>query len=608
MSIIGFLQKNITEFKASLITTKRLLGMLWKTDKWLFLGTTITVSIPAIIPFVNAYIYKLIIDLVVSNLTSTSAFNFDTLYLLIGIRIVSLFIQDAAFSAQSYFELLLWTKFPIRIYQLILTKLASLDLQYFEDSSFKDKLEKVRDAYQWRTVNMVSYTFYGFQSLLQFSIALVAIAMLNWLLIFLFLLAAIPIFVNQTNYAKISWGLWQQNSPYRKKFWYLADLIQGGQSVKEIKIFQTASIFLAELKDIYSRFVKDNTRVAKKQFGTNVFFNLFGVAIYIGIEVFIILSAIARRITIGDITYFTTVLNNFQNGVNGLFRNISQLYDQSLYVQEMFAVLDAEPKIIEPKAPKKLNTKKAPKIEFKNVTFAYPGTSKKVLKDFSLLIEPGQKIALVGENGAGKTTIIKLLSRFYDVDKGEILINGNNLKTLDLSYWYKTMGVLFQDFIKYEYPLRDNIYFGKAYEPQEIKEIIQAAKLAGADEVASQLPNSYDQMLGRTFEDGIELSAGQWQKVALARAYLRDAPVLIMDEPTAAIDAKAESEIFNRVEKLSKNKTVIIISHRFSTVRNADKIYVVERGRIIESGSHAELLKKQGTYSTLFNLQAKGYK
>ena len=602
--------KKLSDFKGTFVVSKRLLRILWKTDKWLFAGTLITVSIPAIIPFVNAYIYKLIIDLVVNSLTA-SAFNFQALYLLIASRIVSLFIQEAAISAQNYYELLLWTKFPVRIYQLVLTKLSKLDVQFFEDSSFRDKLEKVRDAYSWRTVNSLSFLFYGFQSLLQFFIALIAVATLNWLLIFVVLLAAIPIFVNQTNYARVTWSIWQQNSPYRKKFWYLSDLIQGGQggqSVKEIKIFQVASKFLSELKAIYDKFVRDNTKVAKRQFRTNILFNSFGVAVYIGVEIFIFLSAISRRITIGDITYYTTVLNNFQNGVNGLFRNVSQLYDQSLYVQEMLAVIDTKPIIVEVENAKKLDIRKVPKIEFKNVAFTYPGTDQKVLDGFSLTIEQGQKIALVGENGAGKTTIIKLLARFYDVDEGEILINGINIKKLDLSSWYRTLGVLFQDFIRYEYTLRENVYFGKIYEPEDIKAIKQAARMAGADSVASELPQGYNQMLGRTFEGGVELSAGQWQKVALARAYLKDAPILILDEPTAAIDAKAESEIFDRVERLSKKKTVIIISHRFSTVRNADKIYVIEKGKIIESGSHDELLRNKATYSTLFNLQAKRYK
>lgn len=600
------LDKKFTDFTAIYKTSKQLLGLLWTIDKWLFIGSLISVSIPAIIPFVNAYIYKLIIDLIIVGLSHP--FNFSQLYLLIAIRVATLFIQDAAFSAQTYFEMLLWTKFPVHLYQMVLSKLSTLDLQYFEDSSFKDTLEKIRDTYTWKPLNMLSSLFYGFQSSLQFTIALVAIATLNWALVFLVLFVSIPIFISQTSYAKVTWGVWTQNSPYRKKFWYLSGLIQNVDSVKEIKIFQMAPKLLTELKDIYNKFVKDNTKVAKKQFFTNVFFNLFGVAVYIGIEVFIFLSAIAKRISIGDITYFTTVLANFQNGVTGLFKNTAQLYDHGLYVKEMFEVLDLKSNIVEPVNAIKINPNKSPRIEFRNVSYKYPKTEKKVLNNFSLIIEPGQKIAFVGENGAGKTTIIKLLSRFYDVDEGEILIDGVNLKELDLPTWYKAIGVLFQDFIKYEYPLKDNIHFGKIFEPEDIQEITKAAKLSGADDVASGLSEGYDQMLGRTFEKGIDLSAGQWQKVALARAFLRDAPVLILDEPTASIDAKAEAEIFNRVENLSKDKTIIIISHRFSTVRNADKIYVIDKGKVKEEGTHEKLMEQNGTYATLFKLQAKRYK
>jgi ATP-binding cassette subfamily B protein len=599
--------KNFHQFKKTALTSKRLLGMLWQIDKWLFIGTAVSVSIPAILPFINAFIYKLIIDLVV-NAASGSPFQLNQLYLLLGIRVTTLFIQDAAFSAQNYFEVLLWTKFPIHLYQSVLSKLSGLDVEYFEDSSFKDRLEKVKEAYVWRPINMLSFLFYGWQNLLQFVVALAAIAALNWLLIILFLLVAFPTFINQTNYAKISWGVWQQNSPYRKKFWYLSDLIQSGASVKEIKIFQVARRFLAELGRLYRKFVKDNTEIATRQFRTNIFLNLFGTAVYIGIEIFIILSSIAKKITIGDIGYFTAVLINFQNAVNGLFRNISSLFDSGLYVQEVFELLDTRPKIIKPRQGVKINIHQPPLIEFRHIGFSYPGSRQAVFDDFSLTIKPGQKIALVGENGAGKTTLIKLLARFYDVDKGEILIDGVNLKRLDLPTWYQALGVLFQDFIKYEYPLKDNIYFGKIYQPENLQDIIRAAKLAGADSVAAQLPGKYDQMLGRTFEGGVDLSAGQWQKVALARAFFRDAPILILDEPTASIDAKAEAEIFDRVENLAADKTLIIISHRFSTVRNADRIFVIDKGKITEEGNHDQLMKQNKTYATLFNLQAKGYK
>ncbi len=252
--------------------------------------------------------------------------------------------------------------------------------------------------------------------------------------------------------------------------------------------------------------------------------------------------------------------------------------------------------------------KKTPRIEFKNVSFAYPDTKGQVLRDFSLEINHGEKIAFVGENGAGKSTIIKLLARFYDVDSGVILINGKNIKDLNLESWYRYIGVLFQEFNKYEYSVNENIYFGKVHEKYNEQEITRAATLAGAHPMIQKLDKGYQQMLGRMFEGGIELSGGQWQKVALARAFLRNAPILVLDEPTSALDARAETEVFGRVEKLAKDKTVIIISHRFSTVRNADKIYVIDNGKIIESGNHLSLMKLNGQYAALFNLQAKGYR
>jgi len=597
----------IDDLKSTYQTTKRLLGMLWVFDKKLFLGALIAAIIPAIIPFINAYIYKLIIDLIVGSVSGIPI-DYNSLALLLGSRILTLFIQGTAFSYQSYIDLMLWTKFPVYLYNMVLNKLSNLDIQYFEDSNFKDKLEKVASSYAWRPINMISYAFFCIESLIQLSIALIAIVTLNWLLIFIALLVAIPSFLNEITFAKISWGIWSENSPLRKKFNYLSELIQGGTSVKEIKMFQTASKFLRDMSEIYQKFVIENSKIAKERFRKKVGISLWEILLFSGVEIYIVFSAIAKKITIGSISYYTTIIQNFHDGMNGFFRNLSNLFEQGQYVKEIFEVIGLEPKIKYNSNPFLVDFTRAPTIEFREVTFAYPGTKINILDNFSIKIKPGQKVAFVGENGAGKTTIIKLLARFYDVDKGEILINDVNLKDLDLVSWYKTMGILFQDYIRYEYSLKDNIYFGKVYEPENLKEIYEAARLGGADTVADRLPKGYEQMLGRTFEGGIDLSAGQWQKVALSRAFLRNAPVQILDEPTAAIDAKAENEIFEKVEKLAIDKTVIIISHRFSTVRNADKIYVIEKGKIIESGSHTTLMKNKGTYSTLFSLQAKGYK
>ncbi|HEY5601012.1 MAG TPA: ABC transporter ATP-binding protein [Patescibacteria group bacterium] len=596
----------ISEIREVIHVSKRLLSFLWEKDKLTFSGMLVAVLIPAVLPFVNAYIYKLIIDLVVA--ATQGQFNYQQFYSLLGFRFLTMLVQYAAFSIQGYMDVVVWTKIPVYLYQLVLSKLATLDVEYFENSKFKDVLQRVRESYAWRPLNLYSSLFYMFQSMLQLLIAFVAIATLNWALAIGIVLAAIPAFINQLYYSKTLWGVWSEHSPHRKKFWYLSNLIQDREGVKELKIFQTAKKFLGEIDSMQSKFSRENLKVGKKRLRNSLILNVFATFIYLGIETFVVLITVSGRITLGSLSYFTFVVWNFENGVQGFFSNISSVFNHSQYVKDIIKVLDFEQKIVSKENSIRIDQNKTPKIEFKHVTFAYPQSKKKVLDDFSLVIKPGEKVAFVGENGAGKTTIIKLLARFYDVSGGEILINGNNLKDLDLESWYKSLGIIFQDFIKYEYTLSQNIHFGKIYAKFDLGKIEQAASLAGVDRLALDLDKGYDQMLGMTFEGGQELSLGQWQKVALARAFLRDAPVLILDEPTASIDAKSEKEIFDKVEKLSLNKSVIIISHRFSTVKNADRIYVIEKGKVKEQGSHDKLLKLNGTYAKLFKIQAERYR
>ncbi|KKS11740.1 MAG: ABC transporter, ATP-binding/permease protein [Candidatus Daviesbacteria bacterium GW2011_GWB1_41_5] len=580
--------------------------MVFKFEPWLFSGTALFSIVPAIIPFVNFYIYKLIIDLVVASFSGQNI-DFQRLYFLIGLRVATFFIQDASFRTQDFLHRLLWTKMPIYFNQMVFGKTSSLDIHYFENPKFRDLLEKVRDAAVWRPQQLVEFSFMWMQSLVQVLIAFGAIAKLNIFLVVLVAAVSIPEFLNQTQQSKLSWGVWGNHSPHRKKFWYLSGLLQNSWTIKELKIFRLAKVFLGEVKHLQEKFYSDMSKLAKQNFGFGLTFNALSTAVFVGVEVFVILEAIAKRITVGDINFYTGVVSNFQNGLGGLFRNMNGIFENSLYVKSLFELLDTEPIIKIAEHPKKIDYRKTPLIEIKNISFTYPDSKDKIFSDFSLTINPGEKIALVGENGVGKTTLIKLLARFYDVDSGEILINGINIKNLDLESWYNALGVLFQDFNKYEYPVKDNIAFGKIFDNVGLGKIKEAAKMAGADSMIKSFDEGYDQMLGKTFEKGKDLSGGQWQKIALARAFLRNAPVLILDEPTASLDAKAESEVFNRVEKLSRDKTVIIISHRFSTVRNADKIYVIEKGKIMESGNHQELMAKNGQYATLFKLQAKGY-
>lgn len=601
----NYLEK-IGRLKQTVATSFRLVGLLWSINKWLLMANAVAVTIPALVPFAFAYIFKLVIDQVVLSI-STGSIDFNIFILLFAAGFAVYTVQSLAFSAQDYFNRLLYTKIPISLYQIVLSKISSLDVVYFEDSEFKNTLEKVRDAYSWRPLNMMEYLLFGFQSIIQVVIAVIVLATLAPLLIVVILIVAIPELISRIKESELSWGIWDAQSPHRKKFWYISNILQERDSVKEMKLFQLPKRFLSEIRSIQERIYKDNKILATKYLGINSIFNVLGGITFIAILLFIVLEAVAKRITVGDISYYTTVITNLQNGIGGLFRNLVRIFSESLYTASIFEVLDTPAKIQQVEKPAKLNLNKPPLIEFKNVSFTYPGSKKSVLKNFNLVIKPKEKIALVGENGSGKTTIIKLLCRFYDVDEGEILVNGVNLKKFDLNDWYKALGVLFQDFVKYEYKAWENIYFGKVDEKENIKMIVEAANLAGADPMIKKLEHGYEQILGRTFEGGVELSIGQWQKIALARGFFRNAPILILDEPTASIDAKAEAEIFNRVDKLSRDKTVIIISHRFSTVRNADKVYVIDNGRIVESGAHQELMKLDGQYATLFKLQAKGY-
>jgi ABC-type multidrug transport system fused ATPase/permease subunit len=603
VKILGF----VTHINKTLITSMRMLKLVISVDIRTFSAIAISTLIPAIIPFIDIYIYKLIIDFVINALSSTQI-DYSILYWLIGARVGTYFIQNISYKAQEYFENQFWTKMPIYMNQLIFSKISSLDMQYFENSEFKNLLEKVRDSYNHRPQNLVSNILYSVQSIVRVVISLVAIATLNPLMIFIITPVAVAEFINQTRFKKYAWNIWGWNTEHRKQYWYLTDLLQNPLTIKEVKIFSLSKKFLQDIKGVNEKFFTENSKLAKKSLKSNSIFDFFSTIVFVGFELYVVFLALSRRITVGDISFYTGVVSNFQNGLSGLFRNINGVYDHGLYVQSIFELLDTNPIIVEDAHAKRFSVITAPVIEFKNVSFSYPGSKKKILNSFNLIIESGEKVAFVGENGAGKSTIIKLLTRFYDVDKGEILLNGVNIKNILFRDLYKTLGVLFQDYNKYHYSIKDNIIFGDIEKSPDKDVLEDAAKSAGAKNIIENLPNKWDQMLGNTFERGEELSGGQWQKVALSRAFFRNAPILVLDEPTAAIDAKSESEIFSRVENLAKDKTVIIISHRFSTVRNADKIYVLENGKIKEAGNHDELLKLEGQYATLFKIQAKGYK
>lgn len=590
-----------------LVTARRVLAMAWSEDKLLVIGSFVSIMVPGIVPFVNAFIYAQIINFLVASLAGHPQ-PVATLYVLIGVRVLMLFVQGIMYVLQRRGYMAISTKVPLIITHRLMRKVDQLDIATLEDSDFQDKLQNAKDNATWQASNMLQNTFYAVQSVVEMLIALGSLLFLNWIFALIVTLTAIPTLLYQTRSARAVWNIWAGNTPFRKRYNYLYYVLQNARSVKELRLFGLGGYFVNKTRRLGDKFARENMAAINKDNGLAVLSDGIGALGYGIVEVYLLLAVLARRLSLGSLTYFTTALGNYQNAVGGLFRTLSQLLDETQYIAEVFAVLDMRPQVVSPPDAVKLSGSEPPLIEFRHVSFSYPGTGKPVLRDFSLVVQPGEKIAFVGENGAGKSTVIKLLCRLYDVDEGEILINGVNIQRLDLASWYNQLGVLFQDFLRYEYSLRDNIRFGRVSRPLVVDDIVHAAEEGGADAVAQTLPAGYNQMLGKTFKGGIEPSGGQWQKIALARAFYRNAPVLILDEPTASIDARAEHEIFRRVEKLASDKTVFIISHRFSTVRNADKIYVIEQGKIAESGTHQQLMKRRGLYADLFNLQAQAYK
>lgn len=596
----------LEQAKETFAICRRLTGMIWDMDKRVFIVSVISALVPSIVPFVNAYIYKLIIDMVVAVLRDPTTINIRYIVVLLATRIVTYFLLDASFSTQHYMERLLWTKFPIYLNSRLFGRIAQLDIEKFEDPAFRDRLEQVRDSW-YRPQNLITGLLFMLQSLLQFLIAFIAILTLNWILLLPVILVSIPEFLSRLYESKAEWSIWDWHSPRKKRYSYLAHLLQGTEHIKELRIFKLAPLFIKESTGVQEEFYRDNQGVATRAFLLRLLFNLFSTVVLIGIEIYVILLAFNRRVTIGDISFYTQIVGNFQNGLGGFLRNLNDVLEASLYVKSFFEVMDTPRSITSPIQAKPINLEIAHSITFDHVSFRYPGAQQDVLHDFCFDIQPKEKVAFVGENGAGKTTIIKLLARFYDPTEGRILIDGTDVRELDLESWHQQLAILFQDFNHYEDTAKNNIYFGNVLRGMDMKEIERAASDAGADAVITTLEKGYEQIIGRMFESGTELSVGQWQKIALARAYFRNAPVLILDEPTAAIDAKAEAEIFERVEELCKEKTVLLISHRFSTVRMADRIVVISNGKVLEQGSHDELMKHKDLYAELFNLQARGY-
>lgn len=389
---------------------------------------------------------------------------------------------------------------------------------------------------------------------------------------------------------------------------YYLDLLTKDTYNKEIKLFGLGDHFIVRWNEIADRFYRENRALVTRRYLMGFAWGSLSTVVTSGTYLYVAIGTIAGRLTLGDLTFYTQAVGSVQSSLSGILSGLSDMYENSLYLTNLYSFLDYEPTIRNRENAVPLRRPLQQGIEFRNVTFTYPAKAEPALRNVSFTIHPDEAVALVGQNGAGKTTIVKLLTRMYDPQEGYILLDGRDIREYDLQSLYAAIGVIFQDYVTYYFSARDNIGVGKLAEMENLEMVEASATKSGADGVIQKLPKGYDTTLGRWFDEGYQLSGGEWQKVALARAFMRDAEILVLDEPTASLDARAEYEIFARMKELTEGKMAVFISHRFSTARLADRIFVLEDGALTEVGSHRELLDLGGTYAELFNLQAAAYR
>jgi ATP-binding cassette subfamily B protein len=483
-----------------------------------------------------------------------------------------------------------------------------LDLAFFEDPKFYDTLQQAQGAASQRPIEMVQQLFSLIRSCITFLSMIALMARLGGFVAIMALIAPIPSFIATTRYGWRGYWLAQRQSPERRRMGYFLDLLTRDTFNKEIKLFGLGANFMSRWKLIADKFYRENLALLTSRSVMGFLWGNLTTLVTSGTFLYVALQAIARRLTLGDLTLYTQAVSSVQSSFQIILGSFSSLYEGGLYLNNLFTFLDHEPAIRDRGDAIPLPAALSSGIEFRDVWFTYPGKSAPALSGISFKLDLDETIALVGLNGAGKTTIVKLLTRLYDPDKGAIYLSGRDIREYSLTSLRQAIGVIFQDYVTYYFTAADNIGVGRVDDMEQLALIEESAKKSGAAAMIEKLPDGYETMLGRWFDQGVQISGGEWQKIALARSFMRDADVLVLDEPTASLDARAEYEVFARMKRLTEGKMALFISHRFSTVRLADRILVLEHGRIKEDGTHEELLELNGAYAELFHLQAAAYR
>ncbi len=552
------------------------------------------------------YVSKLIIDTIVHVLSKHQPIPHRLWWLVLAEFVIAV-LGNVFTRAIDYLDSLLADKYTRYVSIQVMKHAAELDVTAYEDPVFYDRLERARVQATDRLamIQMLGRLVQQIITTITLSISIVYFS--PWLLLLL-IAGVLPAFMGESHFAFLGYAKNFRQTPVRRQLDYLRVLGGSKEAAKELKLFGLSGFLTERFTRLSDEVYEENVQLSKRKLIAGALLSVIGSLGYYGAYVYVIWRTVTGTLSIGTLYFLAGAILQASTNIQQIFSTLSGVADQALFLTDLLAFFEMQPTI-----RSKPNALPAPRpirrgFEFRNVSFAYPGSSRLILKNLNFTLQPGERVALIGENGQGKTTIVKLITRLYDPTEGQVLLDGIDLREYSLEGLYKEIGVIFQDFMRYEMTARENVAVGRIEEIGNTEEIVAASHKSLADEVIAKLPRNYEQMLGRRFENGVDLSGGEWQKLALARAYLRDAQLLILDEPTAALDARSEYEVFEHFAELTAGKMALFISHRFSTVRMADRIVVLADGQIIEDGSHQQLMALGGQYAEMFELQAASYR
>lgn len=595
---------SIKEQFSALKNIPALFRLIWKTHKTLMLGNMALRLLRAFMPLLTLFIGKEIVDEVVKLINQPHTDD-KHLWFLVGIELGLVIFSEIINRGISLTESLLGDLFANQSSVEIIKHAATLDLYQFEDPQFYDKLERARRQTTGRTI-LMTQVFEQCQDIISIFVLGAGLVYFNAWLILILVIAVLPSLFGEIYFNQKVYSLTLGWTPQRRELDYLRYIGASDETAKEVKTFGLADFLVHRFKEISDKYYTENKNIAIKRAIWGTVLNILGTVSYYSAYVFIIIQTITSVISLGTMTFLAGSFERMRSMLQAVMLRFSRIAESALYLKDYFDFLALKP------LRQDLGGLPVPNpikegFTFENVSFKYLNSEKYAVKNLSFQLKTGEKLALVGENGAGKTTVVKLLARLYEPTEGVIKLDGIPLSQYDSNELREMVSIIFQDFIRFQLIASENIAVGKINQTQDKERITHAAQKSLADTVIESLPEKYNQMLGKRFGNGVDLSGGQWQKVALARAYMRDAQLLILDEPTAALDARAEHDVFVRFSELTKGKTAVLISHRFSTVRMADRILFLENGQKLELGTHEELMEKKGKYAELFQLQAKGY-